>query len=788
MKLNKFKNILDYSLTIYAIILWLLISSCNVTKNLPNGTVLYKGAVIKVLGDSTSKQELKKIQENLDELARPQPNSNFFILGFPYKVAINNLIGPTTKSKGIKNFIKKRFTEKPVAVNASIIEQNSTNFKNYLETQGYFHSNVTGELLSKKKQGKAYYQVHVAHRYYLHEISHNVDSLNSNFPELKDNFRDSERNLTLKPEQPFVFENIKAERNRINRELRNNGYYFFRPEYIEIQADSTVGNHQIDIDLMLKDKLPIQAQKQYLINDIFVYTAKNVGVFEKDSIDYDADFFRGLLLADSSKSYRQRIFTDAIGFRPGNFYSNDKQDISMQRLINLNNFQSVKNRFEVVNRLDSTLINAYYYLIPYKKKSFKSELNGISRSSGFVGTQLSLSWQNRNTFKAAENLQITANVSTELQVGGKTETQKLYRDNYRFGFSGKLNFPRFVAPFFHVDPEISKILPNTTLEVSSDTYIQKGLYNLNSLNASWGYVWRQGVTHEHRLTPFSLSLVRSSNISEEFISEIFNDPRLLTILDNQFIPGGSYNYSYTPVSKAKTTHYTFTGNLDLAGNIIGLLNKLKKDSLKRELLFGEVYAQFARIDGDNRLYFDLNPNLTWANRLFVGIGIPYGNSNSLPFTRQYFSGGSNSIRAFQARGVGPGSYQRQDNITELFLGNFTGDIKLEMNTELRWKLNSFLGTALFVDAGNVWMYRDAGIYQDESVLFNKNFYKELAIGAGVGLRFDFSFFIFRLDLATPLRKPSLPEGERWVINAIQFGNKDWRKQNLILNIAVGYPF
>lgn len=762
--------------------------SCNITKNLPKDTVLYKGAIIKVSSTYTEKKDLKKLTYSLSELTRPQPNSNFIILGFPYKVFIGTLVGEPKKDRGLKAWVYKKAGEKPVAVNNTIIEKNNTNLKNYLETEGYFNAEVTGELITKKRTGKAIYNVTIPPRYYLSKVRHLIDSTNTNLANLKDNFKDSESGLMLQSGQPFRFEAIKAERNRINRDLRNNGYYFFRPDYVEIKADSTEGNHQVTIDLTLKNNLPTQAQRQYMINDIFVYTAKDVSVFENDSIDYEADFFRGLILADSSKSYRQRIFTDAIGFRPGNYYGNEKQEISMQRLLNLNNFQTVRNRFEVVNRLDSTLLNVYYYLTPYKSKSFRSEINGISRSSGFVGSQLSLNWQNRNTFKAAENLTISSNFSTELQIGGKTETDKQYRDNYRIGFSGMLTFPRFVSPFFKIDPELSKILPKTTLELTSETIIQKGLYNLNSINGSWGYIWRQGTKHEHKLTPFSLTLVRSSNLSEAFIEEVFANPRLLTILDNQFIPGGSYSYTFTPTATSQGNRYSFTGNLDLAGNMLGIADRFKQNTDKKGQIFGEAFAQYTRIDGDNRYYINFNPTLKWVNRGFVGIGIPYGNSNSLPFTRQYFSGGSNSIRAFRARGVGPGTYKRSGSITEQFLGNFTGDIKLEFNSELRWAFSDFIGTALFIDAGNVWMYRDTDIYDDERVVFQKDFYKELAIGIGAGLRFDFSFFVFRLDLATPLHNPSEAEGQRWVINEIHLGQKDWRKQNLILNIAVGYPF
>jgi hypothetical protein len=283
--------------------------------------------------------------------------------------------------------------------------------------------------------------------------------------------------------------------------------------------------------------------------------------------------------------------------------------------------------------------------------------------------------------------------------------------------------------------------------------------------------------------------VQASNISEDFLFAIFEDPvRLLPILENQFILGGTYSYTFTPIiPPAKKYSYAFSGNLDFAGNLIGLLDNFRSEEKKGQL-FNNFYSQYVRIDGDFRYYYNLNKNLKIANRVFAGFGIPYGNSLSLPFTRQYFSGGSNSIRAFLARGVGPGTYVRDpEDSFQSFFGSFTGDVKLEFNTELRQKINEYIGTALFVDAGNIWQYKDPLSYGEEAI-FGKNFYEQLAVGAGVGLRLDVSFFVLRADLATPLRNPSRPEGERWVFNEFNLRDPSWRSRNLVLNIAVGYPF
>ncbi|HSC39008.1 MAG TPA: BamA/TamA family outer membrane protein, partial [Chitinophagaceae bacterium] len=203
-------------------------------------------------------------------------------------------------------------------------------------------------------------------------------------------------------------------------------------------------------------------------------------------------------------------------------------------------------------------------------------------------------------------------------------------------------------------------------------------------------------------------------------------------------------------------------------------------------IFNYAFAQYLRGDVDLRRYTKTGKNSVWVNRIIAGVGFPYGNSSSLPYIKQFFSGGNNSVRAFRSMSLGPGSYLPKDYNTNSFIPNQTGDIKLEGNTEIRTKLFSIVNGALFIDAGNIWLKN-----QDTSrpgAEFTNKFLKQLAVGAGAGLRFDISFLVLRLDLAFPLRVPYLPEGERWVINKIAFGDPHWRSNNLVLNLAIGYPF
>jgi outer membrane protein assembly factor BamA len=270
------------------------------------------------------------------------------------------------------------------------------------------------------------------------------------------------------------------------------------------------------------------------------------------------------------------------------------------------------------------------------------------------------------------------------------------------------------------------------------------------------------------------------------LADIDKDESLRKVIEKQLIFGPTYQYTYTnTMQKRKKNTFYFNGELDLAGNITGLVtgaNVRKNDTIK---IFDVPFSQYVKVKADFRHYLKLGKESELASRIIVGAGLPYGNSNVLPTSKQFVVGGTNSIRAFRARSLGPGSYLNTET-TNSYLPDQSGDLKLEFSTEYRAKLFSIVRGALFVDAGNIWLLNADSNKPGAEI--SKDFMKEIAVGAGAGLRFDLSFLILRTDLAFPLRKPYLPEGDRWVIDNINFGSGPWRKDNLILNIAIGYPF
>ncbi len=763
----------------------LFLTSCSITKNLPKGESLYIGATVKVVADSTiSKKEIKRIEEKLVDFVRPKPNSK--LLGIKYKLWFYNLFGEPKREKGFKYFFRKRFGEPPVLASKSVTLANAKQIEFLLNNEGYFRSTATGDLVEKRRKSTAKYTAFVQKRHYFDSVTYFKDSST-----LGRIFYNSQKTSLLKTGEPYRFELILAERVRIANLLKQRGFYYFQAENIIVKADSSVGN-KVNIWVEIKSNTAQSSLKAYHINEVHVL-ADYGEIILADSLkkpSYELNY-NGIKIQDKTGTFSPKVFTEAIGFRPGSRYNTNVQDVSISRLINLNgNFKFVKNSFSLVPRSDSALLDAFYYLTPIKAKSVVAEVNGVTKSNNFTGINLSVSWLNRNTFRGAELLKITATTGLDFQVAGISKTLGPI-NTYRYALETSISIPRFVIPFIKVSPIKNQALPKTNMAIGYDLFKRGSYYDLTSLRTSLSYAWKQNSKLEHSYTPASVNLVKASNISEAFNDDIFrseNPIALLQLLDNKLIMSSAYTIAFSPTFNKNSRHtFSITGGLETAGNLASLLLKLnqKNDSIRTVL--GVAYAQYARLDAYFRYGYTLNKGLKIANRFLIGYGIPYGNSNILPSIKQYAAGGNNSIRAFVARGIGPGNYLSTGDIGSQFLGSQMGDIKLEVNTELRAKFNKYINGAFFIDAGNVWMNKDAQSYGKDAV-FGKKFYNQIAVGTGIGLRLDFSYLILRFDLATPVRKPYLEEGKRWVLGDFNLGNKAWRNENLVLNVAVGYPF
>lgn len=761
---------------------FLILSGCHVARHIPPGEKLYVGTKINVQVDSTvSKTEKGQIETALAEMARPKPNKLLF--GYPYKVGLYYLMGEPKKEKGFRAWFRRKAGEPPVFASAKALTSNSAIWMAFLENEGYFRSPVSGSLKEEGYQATGIYQVQVQPRYHIDSVAFLMDSTSLRKPMVE-----VKKRSLLRKDNPYRFDIIKLERERITQALQRQGFFYFQPDYLAVLADTALGKHRTRLYLAIKPETPAAALLPYSVRNIYVYPNYSLSSnsTQTDTAQNQAVQFGKLNIVDPAGIYNPKLFRDIIALEPGKRYNSRAQDQTLSRFINVGSFKFVRNRFEPDEVGDSAVLDIHYYLTPYPKKSARFELAGTSRSNNLVGSQLSLNWRNRNVMGRSELFTINANAGIEFQVGARGQGVA----NYRYGLQTSLTFPRLVSPIPIKHYQRGQTLPQTIVTLGYDLIVRGELYHLNSFLTTFGYTWRSSPQTEHIFQPISINYVLPSNFTEKFFA-LEDDPstrqQYINILRSEQLILSTlytYNVSSSPRTTSAYTH-RLSVNVEPAGNLASWLTR-KTNEEGKEAIFNVPYSQFIRMDVDSRHFFKLSPNLTWANRFFGGFGVPYGNSDELPFVKQYFVGGANSLRAFRPRAVGPGIFTRNlEGTVQLQDGG--GDIKLEFNTELRPKFNKYLQGALFLDVGNVWMYSDNTFY-GAGTQFKSDFYKQLAVGTGLGLRIDVSYFVVRFDLAFPLRKPWLPEGQQWVTDQIDPGSRAWRRDNLILNVAVGYPF
>lgn len=753
----------------------LSLAACSNTMYLPKGEMLYIGADVKIEGDSLKKSQKKVLRTELNELIRPKPNTSF--LGLRPKLFFYNIAGTPKKAKGLRHRLKYKVGEAPVLASNAALQNNERLIQNRLENKGYFHAMAKGDTTSRKRKVKAEYTAWPGPQFRINTVNFITDS-----SLLDKAVTATAAKSLLKPGEPYNLDVIKGERDRIDQAIKEQGFYYFGSDYLLIKVDSTIGNQKVDLFVTVKPETPLLARKSYTIGDIYIFPNFSLAQTLADTAKSNAAYTGEFYVNDKENTYKPALFRRSIFFRSGEIYNRTSQNLSISRLTSLGTFKFVKSRFDLNERNAKPTLDAFYFLTPLPRKSLRGEVLGTTKSNNLTGSELSLSWRNRNTFGGAEQLQIKGYGSFEVQLTG---VQRGY-NTYKLGTETSLSIPRFMVPFFDIITT-NAFLPHTKFTLGYEILNKSTLYTLNSFRASAGYNWKENIRKEHELNPVSIIFVQPSNVSQQYSDSVANNPSLAKTIEKQFIIGSTYSYTYTDqLEITSKNNIYFNGNLDLAGNIPGLIQGTNYRTGDTATLFSARYSQYIKADIDLRYYFKTSRSSKVASRIIAGFGYPYGNSSELPFIKQFFTGGSNSIRAFRARSVGPGTYRRYEETKGNFLPDQSGDIKLEFNTEYRFKLFSIVNGAVFVDAGNTWLYNDNP--DKPGAKFSKNFLNELAAGTGFGLRFDLSFLILRTDLAFPIRKPWLPNGERWVINQVNFSDRQWRKENLVFNLAFGYPF
>ena len=757
----------------YLILAALFLYGCGGTKNLPEGELLYTGAKVKVEGDATPKSDRKAIKAALDELTRPKPNSSF--LGIRPKLFFYNLAGTPKKEKGFRYWLKNKVGEPPVLYSKVDLEYTTKVLENYTQNNGYFNTKATADSTRHGKTATATYTVIPKKRYSIRSVQFPKDS-----SLLASSIRETEKRSLLKVDDGYSLEAIKAERERIDARLKEKGFYYFNADYIKVQVDSTVADHKVDLIVKIKDETPQLAEEQYKINKVIVYPNYAINSDKKSTTSDSIVKYKDFTIIDPDNLFKPRIFDRTLYFKKDDLYNRTDHNLSLNRLVNLGTFKFVKNSFKVADTIGNYL-DAYYYLTPLPKKSIRLELLAKTNSANYTGTELNLNWGNRNLLKGAEQLTISAFGGVEVQVSGQNNGFNVYR----FGTEANMIWPRIIAPFKF--QSASGFVPKTKATLGYEYQNRTKLYSLQTFKGSFGYLWKENERKEHLLNLTEITYASPQNVTALYQEQIDANASLGKVIEKQLIFGPTYSYTFTNtmLNRKKNTFY-FKGGVDLSGNITGLLTGADTKAGNPKEVFNVPFSQFVKVESELRHYLKLGKESQLASRVIVGGGFAYGNSTEMPFIKQFFNGGTNSIRAFRARSIGPGTYDGSTANSGGFLADQSGDFKLEFNTEYRAQIFGLVKGALFVDAGNIWLLKENP--NKPGAKLSKDFMKELAVGVGAGLRFDFSFLVLRTDLAFPIRKPFLADGNRWVLDQVSFGNSSWRKDNLVFNLAIGYPF
>ena len=751
-------------------------SACSGTRKLAPNQKLYTGFTIELKSaDTLSKKIRKNITKTAASAINTRPNKT--LLGMRPKLWLYMAAGENPKSKFNKWIQQKG--EPPVLLS----QINSNIISDVMDAQlfniGIFDAQTSFTISNKQHTAQVTYTCDVRPSYIVTKYKDSISDEN-----LSHLIAQIKSESLIKPGESYSLSKLSDERARIDTYLKNNGFFFFNSEYLNFVADTFSKGRRVQLTLKLKDSIPPRALKAFYINQVYIDQSFSLNTDENklihDTIHFDSAVFFG---QKEDMDIRPKVILGSVFITKGDLYSRKNHNTTLNRLMSMGNFKFVQVKFTQVDSSKTALLNATILMTPLPKHNFRTEVDIVSKSNNYTGPKLDLSFRNRNALGGAELLQFNVEGTFEAQLGGTNKNLYSYSINPKL----ELYFPRFLLPFKTKTDGL--YTPKTRLSLSFKFLKMVNYYNMHTLEVIYGYRWKTEMSKEHELNPISISLSQFSNQSDEFLALIASNPYLKQSYEEQFIAGGSYAFTYNEqVFPHKKNQFYFHPTVEIAGNSISLIKQLGGKTISPEnpsSVAGSVYSQFARFSLDGRSYYNLNTKSVLVSRALIGLAVPYGNTNTLPYSKQFFAGGPNGLRAFHINSLGPGNYnQALDSSDFLQLG---GDVKVEANVEYRFNIISYLKGALFVDAGNVWELKSNPANVGTPFGFS-SFVSEVAVGAGAGIRIDLSFFVLRFDLAMPLRKPWLEPNQRWVIKDINLGSSSWRRENLLLNIAIGYPF
>ncbi len=765
--------------------------SCSSTKYVGKNQYLLNKVKINIEGDKISKGDI---------LANVRQKPNLKVLGiFRFKLGIYNLSGKNTDKWYNRWF--RTIGEEPVVYEDFLKYRSLEQIKLYLKNVGYYNAEVSDTVIyTSKNKLKVVYNIKSGVPYKIDKMKYSFNdtlAYYKGYTDVKEIILNDSINNLVKEKSKMDVSQLEKELSRIVKKIRNKGYYNFSDKCLHYYADSTLGNKNVDIFLNLKDDKASNKKSylRYKYRDVFISMNYDPHILVdsvlRSKMKYDTVSIGNNHFIFEGKPYiNNKIILDAIHLEAGEYYSIRDVDITYQRLQGLKQFKFINVKFveEEVAETDTVgYIDCHIQLKPLDPQKYSIFVEGTN-SGGNIGMAGNLSYQHRNVFKRAEILTVTLSGSLEKE-RVKIGTRELFTTK-EYGIKTKLVSPQFIVPFFKLTEFRRKYLPQTALGLSFDgqeTYY----FNRKTIGASYGYMWRLGRNWRYNLNLINLDFVQMNNVNQDFINDLKNEYVKNSYTDHM-VMSSNFSFVYSGGGrKADISNKYLKFNIESAGNFANAFKNIlgSKNILEDEIgeiqdeyysYWGIRYAQYIKSDVEYRYNYLVNKENSLVSRFFLGIAYPYGNFKVLPYEKMYYCGGANGIRAWQVRTLGPGSKVQTG---ENNFPNLVSDMKIEANLEYRFNIIGRTEGALFIDAGNIWALNEKET--DEAAKFKlSKFYREFAVGTGLGVRFDFKFFILRFDAGIKVVDPSQPKGKRFVFMKDGYKNIN----DMTLNIGIGYPF
>ncbi len=768
-----------------AVIIFVL-SACNPTKYVASGDYLLKKNELEIIQGSAQLPESVS-RKAMKPYVRQQPNKRIF--GMRFHLWLYNRSN-LERERWPHSWLR-RIGEEPVIFDKMAAERSAAQLQSYLWSKGFFNAGVNDSVSLEEREAGVIYKITPGRPYRIANIRYEVrDSV------LQGLVMMDTVNCLFRRGMIYDVELLQKERQRLERFIRDIGFFTFTAENILFRVDSALMSNQVIINYVVSPLVTIDRlgrevtsnHRMYRIRETYLYPDYDPRAALADAGHWlstlDTTYYKGIhIVAPPGRAMvKPEVLLQSVYTTPGSLYSATNAERTQQHLSDLRNHRLVNVSFIDVaaitgERRDEGTLDCVIQLTPMQKQSFTVELEGTN-TGGNLGGALNLIYQNKSLLRGAEQFSMKLTGAYETL----TDDVSGFKNTQQYGIEANLRIPKFMIPFPAKESFVKNKDPRTVVQAGYN-YQKLPVFARSVANISLGYSWRGNKYTQFNVSPLTLNLIRLHYINPEYQAMIDTMPYFANSLRDVRILGGRYDFVFNNqmIQRSKQFWNVRLG-FNIAGNLLNAGYRTAGASPAPDgsyHLFRQPFAQYVKGEVDAAYNYRINEASSVAYRLFAGVGWPYGNSVVMPFEEQYFGGGANDIRAWMVRTLGPGSYRLQKST---FI-NQTADMKLEANIEYRFKLFWILEGATFIDAGNIWTVREDSDRPGSRFRFG-SFIDDIAVGTGVGLRFDLKFVLLRADFGLKLRDPQHTDGSKWIPASRNFD----RKSDVTMVIGIGYPF